>query len=401
MPAALSALSLAFLLAFLTACGPSPSTDAASPSPDALSGRPLPTSEPFGELPDGTAVELYTVTNANGVVMKATNYGGVLTSLMVPDADGQLEDVVLGFDSVAGYTFEAYRASNPYFGAIIGRYGNRIGGAQFELDGETYQLAANNGPNTLHGGNVGFDKVVWDAEPFADERGQGVVFTRVSPDGEEGFPGTLTTSVTYLLTDDDEVVFEYEATTDQATPVNLTQHAYFNLGGHDSGTILNHELMLNADAFTPVDAELIPTGEVRPVDGTPFDFRELTPIGERIDADDEQIAFGPGYDHNWVLVEGGADADGLRLAARVVEPESGRVMEVYTTEPAIQFYAGNFLDGTLTGKGGVSYERRTGFCLETQHYPDGPNQPDFPSTILRPGETYSSRTVYAFSTQDR
>lgn len=361
----------------------------------------MPTSEPFGELPDGTAVELYTVTNANGVVMKATNYGGVLTSLMVPDADGQLEDVVLGFDSVAGYTSDAYRASNPYFGAIIGRYGNRIGGAQFELDGETYQLAANNGPNTLHGGNAGFDKVVWDAEPFADERGQGVVFTRVSPDGEEGFPGNLTTSVTYLLTDDDEVVFEYEATTDQATPVNLTQHAYFNLGGHDSGTILDHELMLNADAFTPVDAELIPTGEIRPVDGTPFDFRELTPIGERIDADDEQIAFGPGYDHNWVLAEGGADSDGLTLAARVVEPESGRVMEVYTTEPAIQFYAGNFLDGTLTGKGGVSYERRTGFCLETQHYPDGPNQPDFPSTILRPGETYSSRTVYAFSTQDR
>ena len=382
--------------AVLVGCASSPNGDPADPA----GARDLPTSESFGELPDGTAVELYTVTNANGVVMKATNYGGVLTSLLVPDADGEMADVVLGFDSVAGYTSDAYRASNPYFGAIIGRYGNRIGGAAFEIDGETYTLPANNGPNTLHGGDTGFDKVVWDAEPFADARGQGIVFTRTSPDGEQGFPGALATSVTYLLTDDDEVVFEYEATTDRATPVNLTQHAYFNLGGEGTGSILDHELMLNADAYTPVDAELIPTGEVRSVAGTPFDFRELTPIGDRIDADDPQIAFGPGYDHNWVLADPGG-AGQLRLAARVVDPESGRVMEVRTTEPAIQFYAGNFLDGTLTGKRGAAYGRRSGFCLETQHYPDGPNQPDFPSTLLRPGETYSSRTVYAFSAQNR
>ena len=389
--------SLAVLVATVAACASPLEADPDVSEPTSS----LPTSELFGELDDGTPVELYTVTNANGLVMKAMTYGGVLTSLTVPDADGELADVILGFDSLAGYTSNAYRQSNPYFGALIGRYGNRIGGAEFELDGETYQLAANNGPNTLHGGNVGFDKVVWDAEPFADERGQGVVFSRVSPDGEEGFPGNLTTSVTYLLTDDDELVFEYQATTDQATPVNLTQHAYFNLAGEGNGTILDHELMLNADAVTPVDAGLIPTGEVTSVEGTPFDFRELTAIGERIDADDEQIGFGPGYDHNWVLTDGGADSDGLRLAARVVEPASGRVMEVRTTEPAIQFYAGNFLDGSLTGKSGAAYERRSGFCLETQHYPDGPNQPDFPSTVLRPGETYSSRTVYAFSAQSR
>ena len=389
---------LAALLALLTGCGSS--TDAPEADP-AVADRAAPTSEPFGTLPDGTPVDLYTVTNANGLVMKVTNYGGIITSLMVPDADGELADVVLGFDSVEGYTSEAYRQSNPYFGAIIGRYGNRIGGARFELDGQTYELAANNGDNTLHGGEVGFDKVVWDAEPFADERGQGLVFTRTSPDGEEGYPGTLDVTVTYTLTDDDELVFEYGATTDAPTVVNLTNHAYFNLGGHDSGSILDHELMINADAFTPVDAGLIPTGEVRPVEGTPFDFRTPTAIGERIEADDEQIGLGPGYDHNWVIARDSAAGDGLVLAARVVDPESGRVMEVRTTEPAIQFYAGNFLDGSLTGKGGVAYERRTGFCLETQHYPDGPNQPDFPSAVLRPGETYSSRTVYAFSAEAR
>ena len=375
----------------LPACQTAPEPDAPTETP-ATATATVPTAEPFGQTPDGTAVERYTVTNANGVEMTVMTYGGIITSLRVPDANGQLADVVLGYDSLDGYL-----EATPYFGAIIGRYGNRIADARFELDGETYQLATNDGPNSLHGGVQGFDKVVWDAEPFADARGQGVVFTRTSPDGEEGFPGVLTATVTYTLTDDDELVFDYEATTDKATPVNLTQHTYFNLAG--GGTILDHELMLNADAFTPVDQTLIPTGEIRPVEGTPFDFRTLTPIGERIDAEDEQIGFGPGYDHNWVLADGGADADGLRLAARVVEPTSGRVMEVRTTEPAIQFYAGNFLDGTITGKGGTSYARRIGFCLETQHYPDSPNQPDFPSTILRPGETYRSQTVYTFSTQ--
>lgn len=350
---------------------------------------------PFGATEDGTPVEKYTFANANGIQVEAITYGGIITSLRVPDQNGQFDDIVLGYDSLAGYL-----DVTPYFGAIIGRYGNRIGGAQFELDGETYELAANNGPNHLHGGERGFDKVVWDAEPFEDARGVGVVFRYTSPDGEEGYPGTLNATVTYLLTDADELIFDYEATTDQATPVNLTQHTYFNLAGHAAGDILSHELMINADAFTPVDRTLIPTGELRPVEGTPFDFRQPTAIGAHIDADDEQIGFGPGYDHNFVLVKDNPNADGLTLAARVTEPTSGRVMEVHTTEPGIQFYAGNFLDGTITGKGGTVYERRTGFCLETQHYPDSPNQPDFPSTILRPGETYHSRTVYTFSAQD-
>ncbi len=364
-----------------------PTTETASPSAVQVA--------PFGTTEDGTTVEKYTFANANGIEVEAITYGGIITALRVPDQNGQFSDIVLGYDSLAGYL-----DVTPYFGAIIGRYGNRIGGAQFELEGETYELAANNGPNHLHGGVQGFDKVVWNAEPFEDERGVGVVFTYTSPDGEEGYPGTLNVTVTYLLTDANELIFDYEATTDKATPVNLTQHSYFNLAGHDSGTILDHALMINAETFTPVDETLIPTGELRPVDGTPFDFREATAIGARIDADDEQIGFGPGYDHNFVLVKENPNADGLTLAARVTEATSGRVMEIYTTEPGIQFYAGNFLDGTITGKGGVVYERRTGFCLETQHYPDSPNQPDFPSTILRPGETYSTRTVYTFSTQD-
>ena len=351
--------------------------------------------EPFGTMPDGREIRLYTLTNANGLEMRVIDYGGIIVSLRVPDREGEMEDVALGYDALPDYLEE-----NPYFGAIIGRYGNRIAGGQFTLDGETYQLATNNGPNHLHGGVQGFDKVVWDAEPFEDERGVGLVFTYTSPAGEEGYPGTLTTTVTYLLTDEDELVFDYEATTDAATPVNLTQHSYFNLAGHDAGDVLDHRLMINADAFTPVDATLIPTGELRPVEGTPFDFREPTAIGARIEADDEQVRFGLGYDHNFVLRRENADADSLVLAARVTEPTSGRVMEVYTTEPGIQFYSGNFLDGTLTGKDGVVYEQRSGFCLETQHFPDSPNQPDFPSTTLRPGETYHTRTVYAFDVAD-
>jgi len=344
----------------------------------------------FGETPDGVAVELYTLTNADGVEVRAMTYGGIILSLKVPDREGDLGDVVLGYD-----TLEGYLKVSPYFGSIIGRYGNRIAKGKFTLDGEEYTLATNNGPNALHGGVKGFDKVVWQAESFQKDDRVGIVFSYTSPDGEEGYPGTLEATVTYTLTDANELVFEYHAVTDEATPVNLTQHTYFNLKGDGSGDILGHELLLNASHFTPVDETLIPTGEVRSVEGTPFDFRTPTAIGARIDADDEQIRFGGGYDHNFVLDR--EAAPGLAQAARVYEPTSGRVMEVSTTEPGVQFYSGNFLDGSITGKGGHVYEHRTGLCLETQAYPDSPNHPEFPSTILRPGEEYSSRTVYTFS----
>lgn len=341
--------------------------------------------EPFGNMPDGTPVERFTLTNANGVELKAISYGGIITSLRVPDRAGKLDDVVLGFD-----TLDPYLKNDPFFGAIIGRYGNRIAKAQFTLNGKTYKLAANNGPNHLHGGIKGFDKVVWAVEPVGSN---GLAFTRTSPDGEEGYPGNLRTRVTYTLTDKNELVVEYHATTDKATPVNLTQHTYFNLAGHASGDILGHELMLNADRYTPVDDTLIPTGELAPVQGTPFDFRKPTAIGARINNDHPQLKAGQGYDHNWVLNRKGA---GLQLAARVREPNSGRTLEVATTEPGIQFYSGNFLDGTLKGKGGVVYKHRTGFCLETQHYPDSPNQPKFPTTTLEPGADYRTRTVFTF-----
>ncbi len=346
--------------------------------------------EPFGTLPDGTAVELFTLRNASGMEVKVTNYGGIITELKVPDRDGKLDDITLGYSSVDGYL-----KSSPYFGALIGRYGNRIGKAQFKLDGKTYKLPANDGPNTLHGGTTGFDKVVWNAEPFERDGERGLVLTYTSPDGDQGFPGTLETRVTYTLTDKNELAFDYHATTDKPTVVNLTQHAYFNLAGDGSGDILGHELTINADRYTPVDSGLIPTGELASVEGTPFDFRTKTAIGARIDADDEQIKRGGGYDHNYVLNRSG---DGLELAARVEEPKTGRVMEVHTTEPGLQFYSGNFLDGTITGKNGHVYNKRNGICLETQHYPDSPNQSSFPSTTLNPGETYTSRTVYTFST---
>lgn len=349
-------------------------------------------SEPFGSLPEGQAVTLFTLTNANGMVARVIDYGGIILSLMAPDADGRFEDVTLGYDSLSDYLDES-----PYFGAVIGRYGNRIAGGRFDLDGETYELARNNGPNHLHGGLKGFDKVVWDAEPFERKNGVGLIFRRTSPDMEEGYPGNLSATITYTLTDDNELIFDYEATTDEATPVNLTQHAYFNLAGDGEGDILDHVLTLNADHFTPVDSTLIPTGEIRPVAGTPFDFTEPTPIGARIEQDDEQLRHGLGYDHNFVLNR--SDEDSLVLAARLYEPTSRRVMEVFTTEPGVQFYSGNFLDGSLTGKGGVVYEHRYGLALETQHFPDSPNQPSFPSTILLPGETYRSRTVYRFAVE--
>lgn len=341
---------------------------------------------PFGTAPDGTPVELITLTNAQGIELRAMTYGAIIVSLKVPDKQGTLGDVVLGYDSLAGYV-----KSSPYFGAVVGRYGNRIAKGQFALDGQTYTLAVNNGPNALHGGIKGFDKVVWAADTLRDAVGVGIRFRYVSTDGEEGYPGMLTATVTYVLTDSNEVRIRYEATTDKATPVNLTQHSYFNLAG--SGDILGHVLQINADQITPVDSTLIPTGELMPVKGTPFDFTAPHAIGERINADDPQIKFGGGYDHNFVLSR--ADT-GLILAAVLKDPKSGRVLEVRTTEPGVQFYSGNFLDGTLTGKGGTVYQHRTGMCLETQHYPDSPNHPQFPATILKPGETLRSQTVWTF-----
>jgi len=328
------------------------------------------------------------------MTMRVTNYGGIILSLEVPGRDGT-EDVVLGFDSLGGYLSDAYAASNPYFGALIGRYGNRIDEAQFRLSGKTYTLDANNGPNHLHGGEPGFDERVWRAEPFETPDSVGVVLRYVSPDGEEGYPGRLESEVTYTLTGDNALVIDYRATTTEATPVNLTQHSYFNLDGAGDGTILDHELMIDAESFTPVDSTLIPTGEFRPVAGTPFDFREPTPIGARINGENRQLGIARGYDHNFVLAR--QDRDSLHLAARLYDPDSGREMEVLTTEPGLQFYSGNFLDGSLVGKSGAPYEKHAGLALETQHFPDSPNQPEFPSTILRPGEIYTSQTVYRFS----
>ncbi|MFP4624711.1 MAG: aldose epimerase family protein [Gemmatimonadota bacterium] len=356
-----------------------------------LEATGTPVGEPFGDV-DGEPVELYRLRNANGVEARVTNYGGIIVSLMVPDRTGEFADVVLGYETVDEYVAD----NSPYFGAIIGRFGNRIAGAEFTLDGETHTLAANNGPNALHGGPDGFHTKVWAAEPFSREGAQGLIFTYTSPAGEEGYPGTLEATVTYTLNDENELIFDYHAVSDEATPVNLTQHSYFNLAGHGGGTILDHEVMIAAEHFTPVDSTLIPTGEMRPVEGTPFDFTEPKAIGREIEAGSEQIRFGLGYDHNLVLRRDGP-AEEPRLAARVTERESGRVMEIETTEPGLQFYSGNFLDGTITGKDGVMYEHRTGFAMETQHFPDSPNQPSFPSTILRPGEEYESRTIYRFT----
>lgn len=349
------------------------------------------TRAPFGSVPDGP-VDVFTIANASGMEVRAMTLGGTILSLRAPDRHGAFDDVVLGFEEAAPYL----NPSGPYFGAIVGRYANRIANGRFALDGTTFKLAANNGPHHLHGGIKGFDKVLWAAAPFENASGAGVVFTRTSPDGEEGYPGALRVEVTYTLNDRNELSVDYRATTDKPTHVNLTQHSYFNLAGQGARDVLDHQLLINADRYTPVDATLIPTGALAPVVGTPFDFRQPTAIGARIDADDPQLRNGRGYDHNWVL---NRDAGGVSLAARVVEPTTGRTLDVRTTEPGMQFYAGNFLDGTITGKGGRVYRRRYGFCLETQHFPDSPNQPEFPSTVLRPGETYRSRTEFAFGVQ--
>lgn len=341
------------------------------------------TKQPFGKTADGVAVDLYTL-KSSALEVTITNYGGLVTSLKVPDRNGKVGDVVLGYDSLDGYL-----KASPFFGALIGRYGNRIGGAQFVLDGKTYSTPKNDGPNTLHGGAKGFDKVVWTAKEIP----HGIELTYVSPDGDQGFPGTLTAVVRYTLEGKD-LKIDYSATTDKDTVVNLTSHSYFNLKGQGEGDILQHELQLNASHFTPVDANLIPTGELATVEGTPFDFRKASVIGARINDDNDQLKKGKGYDHNWVLDSGGGK---LSEAAEVYEPTTGRVMQVWTDQPGIQFYTGNFLDGTITGKDGKVYQRRYALCLETQHFPDSPNHPKFPTTELKPGEKYHTVTIYRFS----
>jgi len=342
----------------------------------------------FGKTPDGQSVELFTLTNAMGTEAKITNYGGIVVSLSVPDRTRKFADVVLGFNDL-----ESYLKGHPYFGSIIGRYGNRIAKGHFSLDGVEYKLAVNNGPNHLHGGIKGFDKVVWTPAPTTTRNAASLSLTYLSTDGEEGYPGNLNVKVVYTLTNKNELRIDYSATTDKDTVINLTHHSYFNLAGEGNGDILNHQLTLKANRFLPTDATSIPTGELRSVGGNPFDFVTAHAIGERINQNDQQLQFGNGYDHNWVV---NGKPGRLRVAAEVYEPTSGRLMQVWTTEPGIQFYTGNFLDGTLTGKSRKAYQRRSGFCLETQHYPDSPNEPKFPTTTLRKGATYTSTTIYHF-----
>jgi aldose 1-epimerase len=341
--------------------------------------------KPFGTLPDGRRAELFTLSRGS-LAVSVTNWGGHIVSILAPDRAGTVADVTLGYKDLAGYVGDTF-----YLGCLVGRYANRIAKGDFTLEGKRYTLARNNGPNALHGGPTGFQKRLWDAR--VTKGGEAVELSYVSKDGEEGYPGTLTATVVYSLTADSGLRIDYKATTDRTTIVNLTNHAYFNLAGEGSGDILGHEMQIEADAFTPVDATLIPTGEVRKVDGTPFDFRRPVAIGARIGAADEQMKAGGGYDMNYALR---GQAGTLRLAARVTEPKSGRVLEMMTTEPGVQFYSGNFLDGTAAGKSGKAYGLRSGFCLEAQHFPDSPNQPKFPSPVLRPGETYTQTTIYRF-----
>lgn len=353
----------------------------------------LATSSPAQVVTDFDSIQLYTFTNSSGAQVKITNYGAIVTSIIVPDRNGKLGDIALGYHHVENYI---NAVDKPYFGAIVGRYGNRIAKGTFSIADETYSLAVNNGENHLHGGVIGFDKVVWDAKLVRGDGWSGLELSYLAKDTEEGYPGNLDVTVTYKWTNQNELIVDYHATTDKATPINLTQHTYFNLKGEGEGTILDHELMINAKRFTPVDDTLIPTGEMPEVAGTPFDFTSPKPIGRDIDEDHEQLEFGGGYDHNFVLDKPQGE---MGLAARVHEPTTGRVMEITTTEPGIQFYCGNFLDGRLKGKSGKPYLHRGGFCLETQHYPDSPNQPNFPSAILKPGEEYKTTTVFKFSSE--
>ncbi|MBS1490972.1 MAG: galactose mutarotase [Bacteroidetes bacterium] len=334
------------------------------------------------------SLTLYHLSNTSGITMEITNYGGKIVSLFVPDKIGRLDDVVLGYDSL-----HQYLTGNPYFGAIIGRYGNRIAKGKFSLNGKSYQLNTNNGANALHGGPHGFHQVYWQARAINKNK---IELSHSSKDGEEGYPGNLSVKIIYTLSDHNELIIDYEATTDQETILNLTHHSFFNLAGAGNGTILNHELMINADSFCPVDSTLIPQGEMRKVKNTAFDFRRQHKIGDSINQPDEQLKWGRGYDHNWVLNKKGNE---LSLAARVADPASGRVMEVWTTEPGLQFYSGNFLDGTDVGKGNKKYEYRSAFCLEAQHFPDSPNHSHFPTTVLKPGQVYRQKTMYRFSVQ--
>ena len=347
----------------------------------------------FANTAEGTSVELFTLKNSKGVEAEITNYGGIVVSLKVPDRNHKLDDVLLGYADL-----DSYRRKHPYFGALVGRYANRIAKGAFALEGKTYKLAVNNGENSLHGGLVGFDKRVWDAKSQSTAAGPALELTYISKDGEEGYPGNLAVKVIYTLTENNELKIDYTATTDKTTVINLTNHNYFNLAGEGSSTILGHELILNADRFTPVGATQIPTGELRKVADSPFDFRTPFKIGARIDSKDEQLQVGMGYDHNFII----NDYDGsLRSAAKVYEPTSGRTLEVLTTEPGVQFYSGNNLDGSLVGKSGKKYQRRFGFCLEAQHFPDSPNKPEFPSVVLKPGQTYHQTTIYRFGVSHR
>ena len=348
--------------------------------------------EAFGKLQDGTTVDLYTLTNSKGMQASVTNFGATLVALKTPDRSGKLADVVLGYSTPA-----EYQKGTFFFGGTIGRYANRIARGQFKLDGKTYHLPINDGPNSLHGGTTGFNKRVWTAKEITGSNEPAVQFTYLSPDGEEGYPGNLNVEVTYTLRDDNSLQIAYRATTDKDTVVNLTNHSYFNLGGEGSGDILGHQLTLHADRFTPIDASLIPTGELRAVKGTPFDFTKSTPIGARIDQDNQQLKFGKGYDHNWVLNAG--ESETPQEAAEVYDPASGRVLTILTTQPGVQFYSGNFLDGTVHGKSGKPYTHRSGLCLETQHFPDSPNHPKFPSTVLKPNQIFHSVSVYRFTTK--
>lgn len=355
---------------------------------DNVKTEQLVNAEDFKSTVHGKKTDLYTLQNKEGMQVAITNYGGRIVSWLAPDRNGEFDDIVLGFDSIDGYL----NANEIYFGALIGRYGNRIADGKFSLNGQDYELATNNGPNHLHGGPGGFHNVVWDALQLDKQH---LVLTYISKDGEEGYPGNLKVRVDYILTDDNELKIDYTASTDKHTPVNLTNHAFFNLGGATSGTINNHELMIEADYYTPVDSTLIPSGEIAAVEGTPFDFTDLKSIGTDLQEDNEQLEFGKGFDHNFVLNE--KSTKRLTRAAKVYEPQSGRVMEIYTTEPGLQFYGGNFMDGSDIGKEGKPYKYRTAFCLEPQHFPDSPNQDNFPSTTLEPDSIYHSLSVYKLS----
>jgi aldose 1-epimerase len=386
-------LSMFILLALiLISCNPKPEQQSTADS-TMVTSKPQIATNSFGTMPDGREVKMYTLTNNQGMSMNVINYGGIIVSLNVPDKNGKIEDVVLGYDSLSHYI-----RNNPYFGALIGRYGNRIAKGKFSLDGKSYQLPTNNGPNHLHGGFNGFDKVFWNIEPIDTTAGNALRLTYQSKDGEEGYPGNLNVEVIYLLTEKNELNISYKATTDKKTITNLTQHTYFNLSGGAKADILQHELVLNADQFIPVDKTLIPTGKLQNVEETPFDFRTPITIGSRISKKDQQLEFGGGYDHCWVIRDSSAN-DSLKLAGTLYEPISGRLLSISTTEPGIQFYSGNFLDGSNIGKKGAIYKHRYGLCLESEHFPDSPNQKTFPSVELNPGEVYRTQTVYAFSTK--